>query len=149
MLDYLILILLSMSPFSENRGAILYGFVAGISPWVFLPIVMIANFLVIFPIFWFLRKKRIMGLANRILGKRITNLIEKNKKKLELYEELALLFFVAIPMLGTGAWTGSLIASVLKMKPRKSKLIIAIGVLIAGMIVFLSTYGIISLLPWI
>jgi uncharacterized membrane protein len=149
MLDYLILIILSMSPFSENRGAIIYGLATGISPWIFLPIVMIANILAIYPLFWFLRRKRIMGWANKLLGKRITKLIEDNRKRLELYEEVALLFFVAIPMLGTGAWTGSLVASVLKMKPRKAMLIISIGVLIAGMVVFLSAYGIIKLLPWI
>ncbi len=146
MLDYIILILLSILPFSENRGAIIYGLSTGVSPWIFLPIAMIANILVMFPIFWFLRRRRVMGLVNRILGKRITNMIERNRERLEIYEEVALLFFVAIPMLGTGAWTGSLIASVLRMKPRKSKLIIAIGVLIAGMVVFLSAQGLISLL---
>jgi len=149
MLNYLILILLAISPISENRGAILYAFAAGISPWIFLPIVMVANILVIFPLFWFLKKARIRNIVRRLLGKRIAKLIINNREKLELYEEVALLFFVAIPLPGTGAWTGSLIASVLGMKSRKSKLIIAIGVLIAGMVVFLSAQGLISLLPWI
>lgn len=142
MLDYLILVLLSLSPVSENRGAIIYAFSAGISPWIYLPLAIILNILVIFPLFWLLKKARVKYWIYKFLGKRITNLIEKNKEKLELYEELALLFFVAIPFPGTGIWTGSIIASVLGMKPRKAKIVIAIGSIIAGIIVFLSIYGI-------
>lgn len=131
-----------MAPVSENRGAIIYGLGSGISPLVFLPIAILFNILAIFPLFWFLRKARIINLVHRVLGRRISNLIERNKEKLRVYEELALLFFVAVPLPGTGAWTGAILANVLKMKPRKSKFIIAIGVLIAGIVVFLSAYGV-------
>ncbi len=131
-----------MAPVSENRGAIIYGLATGISPLIFLPVAIIFNIIAIYPLFWFLRKARIINLVHRILGKRIANLITKNREKFEIYEELALLFFVAIPFPGTGAWTGSILAAVLKMKPRKAKLIIAIGVVIAGCVVFLSAYGV-------
>jgi len=141
---YLILIILAVAPISECRGAIIYGLSSGLSPLVFFPLVILFNIFTIFPLFWFLKKAGVRRVVYRILGERITKLILENRERLEKYEELALLLFVAIPFPGTGAWTGSIIASVLSMKPRKSKLIIAIGILMAGAVVFLSAYGVSS-----
>lgn len=67
---------------------------------------------------------------------------EKKKGTIEKYKEWGLLFFVAIPLPGTGGWTGSLIAALLDLKFKKCLPIVALGVFIAGLIMSLITYGI-------
>ncbi len=66
---------------------------------------------------------------------------EKNKDKVMRYKQWGLLLFVAIPLPGTGAWTGSLFAALLDIELKKAFPIIAIGVLIAGIIMATLTYG--------
>lgn len=67
---------------------------------------------------------------------------EKNKEKVLRYEAWGLLLFVAIPLPGTGGWTGALMAALLDIRMKKSLPIIALGVLIAGFIMSGLTYGI-------
>lgn len=67
---------------------------------------------------------------------------EKNKEKVLKYESWGLLLFVAIPLPGTGGWTGALMAGLLDMRFKRSLPIIALGVLIAGFIMSAVTYGI-------
>lgn len=67
---------------------------------------------------------------------------EKNKEKVLKYEAWGLLLFVAIPLPGTGGWTGALMAALLDIRLKKSLPIIALGVLIAGFIMSALTYGI-------
>lgn len=67
---------------------------------------------------------------------------EKNKEKVLRYESWGLLIFVAIPLPGTGGWTGALMAALLDIRMKKSLPIIALGVLIAGFIMSAVTYGI-------
>lgn len=67
---------------------------------------------------------------------------EKNKDKVLKYEAWGLLLFVAIPLPGTGGWTGALMAALLDIRMKKSLPIIALGVLIAGFIMSGLTYGI-------
>lgn len=66
---------------------------------------------------------------------------EKNKDKVMRYKQWGLLLFVAIPLPGTGAWTGSLFAALLDIDIKKASPIIALGVLIAGVIVAIASYG--------
>lgn len=66
---------------------------------------------------------------------------EKNKEKVLKYEAWGLLLFVAIPLPGTGGWTGALMAALLDIRMKKSLPIIAIGVAIAGFIMSALTYG--------
>lgn len=67
---------------------------------------------------------------------------EKNKEKVLRYEMWGLLIFVAIPLPGTGGWTGALMAGLLDMRFKRSLPIVALGVLIAGFIMSGLTYGI-------
>ncbi len=67
---------------------------------------------------------------------------ERNKEKVLRYEMWGLLIFVAIPLPGTGGWTGALMAGLLDMRFKRSLPIIALGVLIAGFIMSGLTYGI-------
>ena len=69
---------------------------------------------------------------------------EKNKEKVLRYKSWGLLIFVAIPLPGTGGWTGALMAALLEIDFKRSLPIIALGVLIAGIIMSLLTYGIFS-----
>ena len=64
------------------------------------------------------------------------------------YEMLGLLLFVAVPLPGTGAWTGALVAAMLDMPLKKSLPVIALGVLTAGVIMSVITYGLAALLSW-
>lgn len=71
---------------------------------------------------------------------------EKNKEKVLRYQQWGLLIFVAIPLPGTGAWTGALIAAMLDIPAKKSFPVIALGVLIAGLIMAVISYGLPALL---
>ena len=68
--------------------------------------------------------------------------MKKHSKKFETFEEIALVTFVAIPLPGTGAWSGALVAFVFGIPPKKSIPLIFLGVAIAGIAVSLITLGI-------
>lgn len=67
---------------------------------------------------------------------------DKKKDTIVKYQEWGLLLFVAIPLPGTGGWTGALIAALMDLRMKKCLPIIAIGVFVAGLIMSLITYGI-------
>ncbi len=93
--------------------------------------------LLIRPFFnWLRRTKHLKKLADWLERK-----TEKNKAKVLRYETLGLLLFVAIPLPGTGGWTGSLVAAMLDMPLKKSLPVISLGVLVAGAIMSAVTYG--------
>ena len=70
--------------------------------------------------------------------------VDKNKGKIEKYGYLGVVLFVGIPLPGTGAWTGCLVASVLELDKKKSFLAAVIGVIIASIIMMAVSFGIIS-----
>ena len=74
--------------------------------------------------------------------KRIEEKADRKKDKVLKYEFWGLMLFVAIPLPGTGAWTGALIAAMLDMQLKRAFPSIAIGVVIAAAIVTLATYGV-------
>ena len=78
----------------------------------------------------------------RAIGQWLNRKVEKNKGKIEKYSYLGVMLFVAIPLPGTGAWTGSLIAAALELHPVKSFLSATAGVLIASVIMTVISYGI-------
>ena len=143
-------ILLSISPISELRGGIPY--ILSVSPLTFanvlaLPLICIlANILVVLPVFFFLDFLHHRFLSIHIY-KKLFNFfilgIQKKAKKLEpqigKYGYIALALFVAVPLPVTGAWTGALIAWLIGLDRKKSFAAIALGVLIAGVIVTLLT----------
>ncbi|RLG15248.1 MAG: hypothetical protein DRN71_01810 [Candidatus Nanohalarchaeota archaeon] len=136
-----IMLLVAALPFGECRASILYGVMKGIDPFLVFFGSIFANILVVPIIFFFLDRASFMKLVNLILGKRITKKINKNREKFEVYEELALFGFVAVPMVGAGAWTGALLVAVLGLDKKKSFLIIAAGVVTAAVIVSAFAYG--------
>lgn len=146
----LIVFLVSMVPLIELRGAILYGVAFGLPLWVTFLIAIVGNMLPVPIIFFFARRVLEWGADKPVIGKLFTFFLEKGRKggqKLQakagrgLY--VALLLFVGIPLPGTGAWTGTLAASLLDMDFRKSVAACMGGVLLAGVIMgVLSVLGV-------
>ena len=139
----------SMVPLIEIRGAMPYavGFELPLIPSIIVAV--IGNMLPVPFIFLFARKILVWGKDKKVIGKFFTWCLEKGEKggrKLEakagrgLY--WALFLFVGIPLPGTGAWTGTLAASILNMDFKKSTLAVVGGVLLAGAIMLLGSLGV-------
>ena len=75
------------------------------------------------------------------LVRRLEAKADKNKEIVERYEFLGLMILVAVPLPGTGAWTGALVAAMMNMRLKRAMPAIIVGVLIAGIIVTTVTYG--------
>ena len=148
-LHYLMVFLISMVPLIEIRGAMPYavGFDLPLVPSIIVAV--IGNMLPVPFIFLFARKILVWGKDKKVIGKFFTWCLEKGEKggqKLEakagrgLY--WALFLFVGIPLPGTGAWTGTLAASILNMDFKKSTIAVMGGVLLAGAIMLLGSLGV-------
>lgn len=138
-------ILMAMVPVIELRGAIPFGVAAGISVKQALVCAIIGNLLPIPFILLFLRR---VFVWMRKISSGFENLVEKlelraKRKKgiVDKYEIIGLIILVAIPLPGTGAWTGALVATVLDIRMRRALPAITIGVVIAGILVSVITYG--------
>lgn len=145
----LITLLVAMVPVIELRGALPIGVGLGLSPLLAAAISIIGNLipipflLALVPkIFDLLRDKKITKKFIAWLEQKAT----KHQPTIDKYGYLGLIVLVAIPLPGTGAWTGALVASCLKMKKRRSLLAITAGVIIAAAIVLSITYGVTALL---
>lgn len=143
--EALITFVVAMIPVIELRGAIPIGVGLGLHPWTAMAISVVGNmvpvpFIIIFirRIFaWMCKKSEKLG----SLVKRLESRAEGKWEKVHKYEILGLIILVAIPLPGTGAWTGSLIAALLGMRLKRVMPAVFIGVLIAGFIVTGITYG--------
>ena len=151
---YLAIFFISMVPLIELRGAIHYaiGFIEAGSP-LSLPlcyvIAILGNMLPVPFIFFFARKVLEWGKDKKIIGKFFTFCLEKGHKGGEKLKEKAgkglfwaLLLFVGIPLPGTGAWTGTLAASILDMDFKSSVLAVMLGVVLAGIIMGVLSLGV-------
>ncbi len=115
-----------------------------LSIWPYFLIVLILNVLVIFLIFLFLDFFHELFLKSKSYKKVFERVLRKLQRKIAKVEEakyLALMLLVAVPLPGTGAWTGTLIAWILGLNRLKSFLAIASGVIIAGFLVLLASLG--------
>ncbi|MEK6834799.1 MAG: small multi-drug export protein [Nanoarchaeota archaeon] len=144
------LILLSILPISELRGAIPYAISNNINPWFAFILAVLSNFLVVPITFFFLDNLHKHFLKINIYKKFFNKYIENKRKSLEKhigtkFEFWALMIFVLIPLPMTGGYSGTLLAWFFKLKRRKSYLAIFLGISIAGIIVTLITLGIKSL----
>lgn len=146
---YLATFIISMIPVIELRGAIPIGVGLGLSHAEAMGISIIGNmlpvpFIILFirPIFrWMTRKSgKLARLAEKLEAK-----AEGKWDKIHRYQFFALTLFVAIPLPGTGAWSGALIAAVMNMRLRNALPSILLGVLIAGVLVSGITYGFTSI----
>ncbi len=136
---------ISMVPVLELRGAIPIGTANGLPLWAAILISIVGNlvpvpFIIIFirKIFAWLRRK------NQKLDHLVTRLEIRAEKKSDVVQKYAfwgLFVLVAIPLPGTGAWTGALVAAMLDMRLKRAFPAIALGVIAAGVIVAFVTYG--------
>lgn len=148
-LNYVIVFFISMVPIVELRGAIPIAIGLGLDPVVSYIICIVGNMLPVPFIYLFARKVLIWGSDKKYIGKFFTFCLvkgEKGGKKLQQKAGrglfIALLLFVAIPIPGTGAWTGTLAASMLDMDFKSSILAVMCGVLIAGIIMGIASMGV-------
>ena len=150
---YVLILLVSMVPVVELRGAIPIAVGMGLNKLPSFIIAIIGNMIPVPFIYLFARKMLTWGKDKKFIGKLCKfclNKGEKGGRKLEakagrgLY--IALLLFVGIPLPGTGAWTGTLAASILNMDFKKSVIAVTLGVLLAGLIMMAISFGVFELI---
>jgi uncharacterized membrane protein len=152
---YLIVFFVSMVPIVELRGAIPIAESLGLNIFLYYPIAIIGNMLPVPIIYWFARKVLEWGKDKKIIGKFFTWCLTKGEKGGEKLKASAgnngifwaLLIFVGIPLPGTGAWTGTLASSFLKLDFKTSIVAISLGVILAGIIMSLGS-KIVSIFGW-
>lgn len=142
----LIVFIISLLPILELRGGIIAGYALGMSLLPSFVIAYIGNMLpipfvllAIKAIFRFLKKTPLNGIAYYFENKAMSK-----SEQVQRLGYLGLFLFVAIPLPGTGAWTGSLVATLLELDLKKSFVVIAFGVLTAGIIVSIFSFGLLS-----
>ena len=154
-IKYLIVFFVSMVPIVELRGAIPIAESMNLNIFAYYPIAIIGNMLPVPIIYLFARKILEWGKDKKFIGKFFTWCLEKGKKGGEKLEATAgnsgifwaLLLFVGIPLPGTGAWTGTLAASLLDLDFKTSILAVSFGVILAGVIMSLGS-KIVSIFGW-
>ena len=137
--------LVAMLPVIELRGGIPFGTALGLNPWAAMAVCVVGNLL---PApFIIVYSRRILRWLRRrfpALGRTVDALERKahlKGRKVTKYKYFGLFLFVAVPLPGTGAWTGALAAAFLDMPLRRALPSIALGVAAAGVIVTLLTHG--------
>lgn len=143
----LIVFIISLMPILELRGGLLAASLLNMNPITSFMICFIGNILPIPFILWFItpifdrlkKTKHLSKLVNKIETK-----ANSKKEQIEKREFWGLLLFVGIPLPGTGAWTGSLIASMIGMNKKKSLLAAILGVVLAGIIMMLLSFGVLK-----
>lgn len=143
----IVVFIISMCPILELRGGLIAAALLKLNPVVSYVICIIGNVLPIPFILWFIAKmlkwmRTKKGLSKFALW--LDKKIEKNKGKIEKYGYWGLVLFVGIPLPGTGAWTGCLIAGALEMDRKRSFLAALLGVFIASIIMMILSFGILS-----
>ena len=141
MLGYLQIFLISMVPLIELRGAVLYSQYLGLPVIPSYIVCVIGNMIPVPFIYLFARRVLEWGCDKPVIGRFFTFCLEKGKKGGEKLTAkagrglfVALLLFVGIPLPGTGAWTGTLAASILNMDFKSTVTAVMLGVLLAGVI---------------
>ena len=141
-MNYIITFLIAMIPLVELCGAVPYAISSGIPLWQALLIGVIGNMLPVPIIFFFARHILEWGKDKPVIGNFFTWCLNKGHRGGQKLEEAAgdkgifwaLLLFVGIPLPGTGAWTGTLAASILDWDFKRSVLAVMLGVVLAGLI---------------
>lgn len=153
LVNYLIVFLISMVPLIELRGAIPYSQVMGLPLLESYVISIVGNMLPVPVIYLFARKVLEWGADKPVIGGFFSWCLKKGKHGGEKLQAkagkglfVALLLFVGIPLPGTGAWTGTLAASLLDIDFKSSILAVMGGVLLAGVIMGLASAGLLGAL---
>ena len=142
-----VVFIISLFPILELRGGILASSLLDITMWKGILISAVGNILPI-PFILFFIKKIFTAMKKtkllRPLVEKMENKAMKKRDQIEKYEFWGLVAFVGIPLPGTGAWTGALIAALLGIRFRKAFPAIVIGVCLAACIMTIISYGIVG-----
>ena len=152
MKKYLLIFLISMVPLVELRGAIPIALGMGLPAIPSILVCVLGNVLPVPFIYFFARKFLVWGKNKPLIGKICTFFVVKGERAGQKLAAkagrgglaLALMLFVGIPLPGTGAWTGALIATLLGIKFKKAFPAILLGILIATIIMALISYGLLG-----
>lgn len=143
----LIVFIISLMPILELRGGLIAAALLKLSPVESYIISIIGNIIPVPFILWFItrildwmRKGKHLSKVAKWLDKKV----EKRKGQIEKYGFWGLVLFVGIPLPGTGAWTGCLIASVLEMDRKKSFIAAMIGIFMASVIMMFLSFGVLQ-----
>lgn len=147
--EFCFTMLVSMVPVVELRGGIPFGVARGLPVWAAYVAAVIGNILPVPFILVYIRRifrwmRRHMPRLNRLVD-RLEKKAHLKGQKVTKYKYLGLILFVAIPLPGTGAWTGALAAAFLDMPLRKAIPSIFAGVVVAGVAISILTFGVASL----
>lgn len=147
--NYLYVVFVSMLPIVELRGAIPIGLSMNLPVIPVLIVAIIGNMIPVpFIIFFIRRIFEWMKKHSEFLSKVALKMEEKAEKKshiIKRYASLGLLILVAIPLPGTGAWTGSLVAAMFDLPPKRAFVIIFAGVVLAGLIITFGSYAVMAI----
>ena len=143
----ILVFIISLFPILELRGGLIAASLLGLNPVVSYVICIIGNLLPVPFILllinkilnWMRNSKHFKGIASWLDGK-----VEKHKGQIEKFGYFGIVLFVGIPLPGTGAWTGTLIASVLEMDKKKTFLAVIVGLIMASIIMMILSFGIIA-----
>ena len=151
-MGYIITFLVAMVPIVELRGAIPIAVGMGVPVTTAYIIAVIGNMVPVPFIYLFARKLLVWGSDKKGIGKFFRFCLEKGERGGEKLKAktgagiyVALLLFVGVPIPGTGAWTGTLAASLLDLDFKKSVVAVLLGVLMAGIIMGLLSQGVATL----
>lgn len=147
--DFVMTMLVSMVPVVELRGGIPYGVASGLPVWLAYIAAVLGNLIPVPFIVVYIR--RVFKWIRRHIP-RLNRLLDRLEKKAHLkgatmqkYQYLGLAIFIAIPLPGTGAWTGALAAAFLDMRLKHAFPAAVLGVAVAGFLISALTYGIASM----
>ena len=154
MLKYIIAFFVSMIPVVELRGAVPIAIASGIDPKLALSICVLGNMIPVPFIYLFARKVLTWGAKQKHIGKVCNFFLVKGEHAGQRLVKatgrgglfIALVLFVGIPIPGTGAWTGTLGASFLDMGVKSTVFAVALGVLLAGVIMAVASTGVLSII---
>ena len=146
---FILVFLVSMVPIAELRVAVPMALNMGLPMIPAYIVCALGNMLPVPFIYLFARKVLVWGAHKKYIGKFFSWCLEKGKKGGQKLQEkagkglfIALLLFVGIPLPGTGAWTGTLAASILDMDFKSSVMAVMLGVLLAGIIMGIASMGV-------
>lgn len=146
--EEILTVIIAASPVLELRGALPFALSKGIPLVKAYFLAVAGNMLPVIPLLWgvsyFLEKSRKIVLVNNWLNWWFSR-VEKKSAIVQTYGTLGLIFFVAIPLPTSGAWTGTLIAGLLKFRFLKAVFCVLAGVLISGLMVAAASKGVIKL----
>ena len=151
---YLLIFLVSMVPLIELRGSIVMAVGMDLDYFTALAVCVIGNMLPVPVIYFFARKVLLWGAHRKYIGKFFRYCLKKGEHGGQRLTQkagrgglfVALMLFVGIPLPGTGAWTGALAASFLKMGIKSTAAAVSLGVVLAGIIMGLISVGAFSVI---